>query len=56
MIGFFAMELMPLLFGVAYELHSLRRRRYPQVAAVGVLLLLLSAALSVLLWEFLAVP
>ena len=56
MILFFGVQLAPLLYGVAYLVHSFRNRRRGQGIATGVLLLVLSASLSVLLWEFFAVP
>ena len=56
MIAWMAMELVPLLYGAAYLLHSFHRHRYGQACAVGVLLLLALGATGVLLWEFFAVP
>ena len=49
-------ELAPLLYGVAYLIHSLRRRLFRQAASVGVLLLLALAAVAVHLWTYYAMP
>lgn len=56
MILFFGMQLFPLAYAFLYLVHSFRKRRKGQGIATGVLLLLLLASLSVLLWEFLVVP
>ena len=56
MLAWIAMELAPLLYGAAYLLHSIRKRRYAQALSIGVLLLLAFGALGLLLWEFFAVP
>ena len=56
MIGLFALLLLPLLYGMLYIGHSIRTHRVCQAVAVGVLLLLVLAALGILLWEFFAVP
>ena len=56
MILFFGMQLVPLAYGLVYLVHSFRKGRRGQGIATGVLLLVLSASLSVLLWEFFAVP
>lgn len=56
MFLFFGMQLIPLSYGVLYLIHSFRRKRRGQGIAMLVLLLFCLAALTVLLWEFLAVP
>ena len=56
MILFFGMQLMPLIYGILYVVHSVRKRRWGQGIAICVLLLLFCASLSVLLWEFLTIP
>ena len=56
MLGLIGMELVPLLYGIAYLVHSIRKRRWKQTTAVGVLLLLSLGTVGILLWEFFAVP
>ena len=56
MILFFGMQLLPLGYGILYLVHSAQNRRWGQTAACGVLLLILIAVLSVLLWEYLSMP
>ena len=56
MLLFFGMQLIPLAYGVLYLAHSFKARRTGQGIAALVLLLVLLASLSALLWEFLAVP
>ena len=47
MIGLFALLLLPLLYGMLYIGHSIRTHRVCQAVAVGVLLLLVLAALGI---------
>ncbi len=56
MILLFGMQLIPLMYGVLYLAHSFRMRRTGQGIAALSLLLVLLAALSVLMWEFLTAP
>lgn len=56
MIVLIGMELLPLGFGLLYLCHSVRRKRRGQAIAIGVLLLVMLAALAVLLWEFYSMP
>ena len=56
MILFFGMQLVPLAYGLLYLVHSFRQRRREQGIAILTLLLILAAALSVLLWEYLSAP
>lgn len=56
MILFFGMQLVPIAYAALYLVHSFKKRRKGQGIAIGVLVLVLLAALSILLWEFLAVP
>lgn len=56
MILFFGMQLIPVVYGVLYLVHSFKRKRRGQGIAALSLLLVLLASLSVLLWEYFAVP
>ena len=56
MILYFGIQLVPVVYGLLYLVHSFRRRRRGQGIATLALLLVLAALLSVLLWEYLAVP
>ncbi|MBQ1632451.1 MAG: hypothetical protein II049_06475 [Clostridia bacterium] len=56
MILFFGMQLVPLVYGTMYLIHSFKKKRTGQGIAALSLLLILLASLAVLLWEFLAVP
>ena len=53
---FVMMELVPVVYGFLYLVHSVRKRRRGQGIAIGILLLILIASLGTLLWEYLAVP
>lgn len=56
MVLFFGMQLIPVVYGVLYLVHSFKRKRRGQGIAALSLLLVLLASLSVLLWEYFAVP
>ena len=56
MVLFLMTELVPIAYGLLYLAHSIRTRRTGQGIVIGILLLLLLAALGTLLWEYLAVP
>lgn len=56
MVLYFGMQLIPIAFGVLYLVHSFKRKRRGQGIAALSLLLVLLASLSVLLWEYFAVP
>lgn len=56
MILFFGMQLVPLAYGLLYLIHSFKKHRTGQAIAALFLLVILLASLSILLWEFLAVP
>lgn len=56
MVLFFGMQLIPVVYGVLYLVHSFKRKRREQGIAALSLLLVLLASLSVLLWEYFAVP
>lgn len=56
MILFFGMQLIPLGYGILYLIHSVKKRRTGQAVAMLVLLLVLLASFTVLLWEFFAMP
>ena len=56
MILLFGMQLLPLAFGALYISHSVRNGRRAQAAAIAALLLVLTAVLGTLLWEFCTMP
>jgi len=56
MILYFGMQFVPLAYGILYLYHSFQKRRTGQGIAALSLLLVLLAALSVLMWEFLTAP
>ena len=56
MAAFLAISLLPVAYGGAYLLFSIRKKRRAQAAAVAVPLLLLCGMLALLLWEYLSLP
>ena len=56
MLLFFGMQLVPLAYGTLYLVHSFKKKRAGQALATLALLVLLLASLSVLAWEFFAMP
>ena len=56
MFWYLAMQTLPIGYGVAYIVHSFKRRRYRQAAAVAVLTGIAAGVSALLLWEFSSVP
>ena len=56
MILYFGMQLLPLGFGVLYFLHSIRKSRRGQAAAILSLLIVELGLTGLLVWEYLVLP
>ncbi len=52
MFLFLGFQLLPLGYGTAYLVHSIKKKRWGQTAATAVLLLVLLGVLALLLQEF----
>lgn len=56
MIPYLLVAIVPSVYSAFYFIHSVRHKRRSQAVSIGVLMLISLAVLSVLMWEYLAMP